>query len=894
MIAGTQNPIVGKDEFYQFTDARDIFNTANATFVWYIWKKQKSGKWINITGETPKMGQKVSYNFGQKVVGAEFKLQVYKATKKVLSQEFQAKLADEIVVVPSSSHVPKITKVVLFNRGAKDPNKASYRDTLVARAYCVAMFNQEVEFHLWEDDAPGGGHHSTINKNNQLPQAFKARVNEKGIAEVNISLLSNAAVLKAIANKYMMHGDKNEGANHEYYVTASYAGKIQKASQVNVDVANPDYKIKPKENSPKFPATSVSKTKTQADPKGEVTNAYFVNDKNEKLSRVAVGHHVKVLIKSKNLVGKYIQYVVWEQDIGWPDEIFRSGKIKIPGDLCVTGGFPITEKLFKKGIDSPFSDSDSKKQDYFLEIIVLDSTAESKKFGLDDKAGQPMEVVRSAAKVENIKEEKKSTSCICQEQYKDLVWGGKVSCEFRKKVVQICAELWGEGRKMEMANGLMAVIKVETWGSFKAHHREGYKSANDIPEDLTISSFHKESGTKSSRAVGLIQFTQDALEAMNEFPKSTPATKGTQPRYDALNRLKLGYAQMGEIRQLDKVKKYFEPAKAKIKTPEDIYLHVFAPEGVGKNDNYLLYAKGTDKYENNKSVDRNNDGIQRKEILKRYYDSKNQGEDYKASKFSCGIIFNNNNTETTGIVTFHIYYTGIIEKHIPKQIKVGYEKKYKYVFHDKENIEHEICVAEWHLTTRKLPSRKKVYSKPTHSKIISDKNVTEGQTRRRVIYENGDIAEYGSNNGDTFWRLYESTSAQNELVKMPDSVNYVSYSFSGTQRKYTGPSYFAGFLGALAVSGLTIKTTGSCFREGSCFPSQFHVNGESVDTIYFWSLEKDQKFIDAMKFFHFGERKAGNNQYFKKLKNVSDGGDLHDNHLHCGNFDESKIKFIKE
>ncbi len=414
MIAGTQNPIVGKDEFYQFTDARDIFNTANATFVWYIWKKQKSGKWINITGETPKMGQKVSYNFGQKVVGTEFKLQVYKATKKVLSQEFQAKLADEIVVVPSSSHVPKITKVVLFNRGAKDPNKASYRDTLVARAYCVTMFNQEVEFHLWEDDAPGGGHHSTINKNNQLPQAFKAKVNEKGIAEVKISLLSNAAVLKAIANKYMMHGYKDEGANHEYYVTASYAGKIQKASQVNVDVANPDYKIKPKENSPKFPATSVSKTKTQADPKGEVTNAYFVNDKNEKLSRVAVGHHVKVLIKSKNLVGKYIQYVVWEQDIGWPDEIFRSGKIKIPGDLCVTGGFPITEKLFKKGIDSPFSDSDSKKQDYFLEIIVLDSTAESKKFGLDDKAGQPMEVVRSAAKVEKTKV---PPSANCGEKY---------------------------------------------------------------------------------------------------------------------------------------------------------------------------------------------------------------------------------------------------------------------------------------------------------------------------------------------------------------------------------------------------------------------------------------------------------------------------------------------
>lgn len=639
MIAGTQNPIVGKDEFYQFTDARDIFNTANATFVWYIWKKQKSGKWINITGESPKMGQKVSYNFGQKVVGTEFKLQVYKATKKVLSQEFQAKLADEIVVVPSSSHVPKITKVVLFNRGAKDPNKASYRDTLVARAYCVAMFNQEVEFHLWEDDAPGGGHHSTINKNNQLPQAFKARVNEKGIAEVNISLLSNAAVLKAIANKYMMHGDKNEGANHEYYVTASYAGKIQKASQVNVDVANPDYKIKPKENSPKFPATSVSKTKTQADPKGEITNAYFVNDKNEKLSRVAVGHHVKVLIKSKNLVGKYIQYVVWEQDIGWPDEIFRSGKIKIPGDLCVTGGFPITEKLFKKGIDSPFSDSDSKKQNYFLEIIVLDSTAESKKFGLDDKAGQPMEVVRSAAKVENIKEEKKSTSCICQEQYKDLVWGGKVSCEFRKKVVQICAELWGEGRKMEMANGLMAVMDVETAGSFKAHQIMG-KSLKDVnsltKDDFWLTKKDKEGKVieKTSRAVGLIQFTQAALESIEQFKSGSG--------FDKLHEVKLRFAKMGEINQLSYVKDYFKSNKNKIKTPEDIYLHVFAPKGVGKTDDYILYTKGTEEYRQNASVDTGsrgvytNDGfIQRSEILERFHDSLKEGRKNLASKYIC-------------------------------------------------------------------------------------------------------------------------------------------------------------------------------------------------------------------------------------------------------------------
>ena len=34
---------------------------------------------------------------------------------------------------------------------------------------------------------------------------------------------------------------------------------------------------------------------------------------------------------------------------------------------------------------------------------------------------------------------------------------------------------------------------------------------------------------------------------------------------------------------------------------------------------------------------------------------------------------------------------------------------------------------------------------------------------------------------------------------------------------------------------------------------------------------------------------AVNDPYHKLLKNVSDGGDLHDSHLHCGKFDTSKI-----
>ena len=38
-----------------------------------------------------------------------------------------------------------------------------------------------------------------------------------------------------------------------------------------------------------------------------------------------------------------------------------------------------------------------------------------------------------------------NTNCVCK-QY-DLIYGRKVSCAFRKKVVEICSELWGKNAK---------------------------------------------------------------------------------------------------------------------------------------------------------------------------------------------------------------------------------------------------------------------------------------------------------------------------------------------------------------------------------------------------------------------------------------------------------------
>ncbi|MWP47995.1 hypothetical protein GQ589_11210 [Gilliamella sp. Pas-s27] len=254
------------------------------------------------------------------------------------------------------------------------------------------------------------------------------------------------------------------------------------------------------------------------------------------------------------------------------------------------------------------------------------------------------------------------------------------------------------------------------------------------------------------------------------------------------------------------------------------------------------------------------------------------------------------------IVTYHIYHDGKIEKHIPEKILTGYEQKYKYVYHDKNNSEHEICIADWHTTKKKEDGVTISAPNRNDTNIIEYKeNVNEGFTSKRVKYKNGDIAEYGfhSNKKGSIWRLYRALDEKIEIVRMPDEINYtkssvtIKYRFSNTKRRYTGPGPLAGFIGALAEIGFELTTTGSCFYEASCFPSAEHVNGKSVDTLYKLNVQQDQKIIDAMAKFHFKERFIGISSYFYKLSNAQNLNDLHDIHLHSGDFDFSQIKEIK-
>ncbi|WP_312390687.1 hypothetical protein [Chryseobacterium sp.] len=151
------------------------------------------------------------------------------------------------------------------------------------------------------------------------------------------------------------------------------------------------------------------------------------------------------------------------------------------------------------------------------------------------------------------KQDNKNTdsTCVCKEY--DLIWGGHASmtCEKRKKVVEVCKNIWGESQKIEKANMLMAVMHLETAATFD-------------PAKKGVSG----GGVKY---IGLIQFSA-----------TTASTLGTT--YDAL-------AKMTFNEQMNYVEKYLKQKKDKMKTIVDFYLQVLKPGDVGKGDqpNHIVF-----------------------------------------------------------------------------------------------------------------------------------------------------------------------------------------------------------------------------------------------------------------------------------------------------------------
>jgi hypothetical protein len=134
--------------------------------------------------------------------------------------------------------------------------------------------------------------------------------------------------------------------------------------------------------------------------------------------------------------------------------------------------------------------------------------------------------------------------------------------EFRRSLEEMAIRLEGD------ATAIAAVMSLETIGTYDPAIRN-----------------------KLSGATGLIQFM--------------PGKSGSAVR---LGTTTDDLAKMTAEEQLVYVERYLEPFKGRYKRPIDAYLAVFAPSGVGKSDDFVLYSGGK-AVSQNKGFDLDKNGV---------------------------------------------------------------------------------------------------------------------------------------------------------------------------------------------------------------------------------------------------------------------------------------------
>lgn len=167
------------------------------------------------------------------------------------------------------------------------------------------------------------------------------------------------------------------------------------------------------------------------------------------------------------------------------------------------------------------------------------------------------------------------------EQSGSLVWGAKVTREFRAKVREIAQ------RQNLDPNWYMCIMAFET--------------------DKT---FSPAKANPASSATGLIQFIPRTARGM-----------GTTTRE---------LANMSAIQQLDYVEEYFKPYIGRIRSLADMYMAVLWPKAVSEANSFVLWTSPSIEYNQNAGLDRNHDGtITKDEAASRVFDMFKEGQAHR-------------------------------------------------------------------------------------------------------------------------------------------------------------------------------------------------------------------------------------------------------------------------
>ena len=233
------------------------------------------------------------------------------------------------------------------------------------------------------------------------------------------------------------------------------------------------------------------------------------------------------------------------------------------------------------------------------------------------------------------------------------------------------------------------------------------------------------------------------------------------------------------------------------------------------------------------------------------------------------------------IKTYHIYYDGRIEKHIPKEIAEEFKQKYKYVYHDEKGNEHKIGAFKFLETTE------------------MKKGNIAGTKKVELI----DIREF---------KGYDNNGVKLKFLQIKSKTRF-----------YINPDCYAGLLGAMAKLNIDyLGVTGFSDDKAGSYPSVSHFNGEKGDLRYLstnrkgesthlqhshFDVEQQNKFNDALYLFGWGRLEKMYSEYFtyngnskyllnhtKHMKKAGRGGYDHYHHLHLTGFDHTLIQIIKE
>lgn len=244
--------------------------------------------------------------------------------------------------------------------------------------------------------------------------------------------------------------------------------------------------------------------------------------------------------------------------------------------------------------------------------------------------------------------------------------------------------------------------------------------------------------------------------------------------------------------------------------------------------------------------------------------------------------------------TYYIYHEdAMTDNHRIERIENQQATIARYLYIDENGRRHNVCECDLSTVRRRNNGQTIANVPPRH--IRRERLPEEGDAEYNYHYENGDIVTTGSNYGI---KRYTPANGNVQLIRMPDNLNInnngviINYTFHDTMRRYCNPGCFAGFIGALAECGFNdIECTGMCFGDATSYPSVTHPNGDSVDTRYLNTLQRQQRFVDGLHNYYFTNILRGNASWYPNLNHTrySNG---HNDHLHAGDFDINEVHIL--